>query len=120
MRYLFADCEGPTGKIFDRSVLDEVKRYLIDQYFSQSKYVVRIDTKITELPGNKVDVIVDIKEGKRAKVEQINPVGIGPGMNRMIVGFRASASNYSGHITPLGRGTGQASLRSPKCISSGR
>jgi outer membrane protein insertion porin family len=64
-----------TGKTFDRSVLDEVKQYLTDQYFSRGKYAVRVDTKITELPGNKVDVIVDIKEGKRAKIEQINLVG---------------------------------------------
>src|SRR6202011_3657125 len=63
------------GKTFDRSVLDEVKQYLTDQYFSRGKYPVRVDTKITELPGNKVDIIVDIKEGKRAKIEQINLVG---------------------------------------------
>jgi outer membrane protein insertion porin family len=64
-----------TGKIFDRSVLDEVKQYLTDQYFSRGKYAVRVDTKITDLPGNKVDVIVDIKEGKRARIRQINLVG---------------------------------------------
>jgi len=64
-----------TGKTFDRSVLDEVKQYLTDQYFSRGKYAVRVDTKITDLPGNKVDVIVDIKEGKRAKIEEINVVG---------------------------------------------
>ena len=64
-----------TGKTFDRSVLDEVKQYLTDQYFSRGKYAVKVDTKITDLPGNKVDVAVDIKEGKRAKIEQINIVG---------------------------------------------
>jgi outer membrane protein insertion porin family len=64
-----------TGKTFDRSVLDEVKQYLTDQYFSRGKYAVRVDTKITDLPGNKVDILVDIKEGKRAKIEQINIVG---------------------------------------------
>src|ERR1700716_4899 len=64
-----------TGKPFDRSVLDEVKQYLTDQYFSRGKYTVRVDTKITELPGNQVNVVVDIKEGKRAKIEQINLVG---------------------------------------------
>jgi outer membrane protein insertion porin family len=64
-----------TGKTFDRSVLDEVKQYLTDQYFSRGKYAVRVDTKITDLPGNKVDIVVDIKEGKRAKIEEINLVG---------------------------------------------
>jgi len=33
------------GKTFDRSVLDEVKQYLTDQYFSRGKYAVRVDTK---------------------------------------------------------------------------
>ena len=41
----------------------------------RGKYAVRVDTKITELPGNKVDIVVDIKEGKRAKIEMINLVG---------------------------------------------
>ena len=63
------------GKTFDRSVLDEVKQYLTDQYFSRGKYAVRVDTKVTDLPGNKVDVTVDIKEGKRARIRQINLVG---------------------------------------------
>src|SRR6202012_306936 len=56
-----------TGKTFDRSVLEDVKQYLTDQYFSRGKYAVKVDTKITDLPGNKVDIVVDIKEGKRAK-----------------------------------------------------
>src|SRR3984957_5209036 len=64
-----------TGKTFDRSVLDEVKQYLTDQYFSRGKYAGRVDTKIPDLPGNKGEVIVGIKEGKRAKIEQINVVG---------------------------------------------
>ncbi|HUX72857.1 MAG TPA: outer membrane protein assembly factor BamA [Steroidobacteraceae bacterium] len=63
------------GKIFDRSVLDEVKQYLTDQYFSRGKYAVQIDAKVTDLPGNKVKVLVNIKEGKRAVIRQINIVG---------------------------------------------
>ncbi len=64
-----------TGKTFDRSVLEDVKGYLTDQYFSRGKYAVKVDTKITDLPGNKVDILIDIKEGKRAKIEEINLVG---------------------------------------------
>ena len=44
------------GKTFDRSVLEEVKQYLTDQYFSRGKYAVRVDTKVTDLPGNKVKI----------------------------------------------------------------
>jgi outer membrane protein insertion porin family len=64
-----------TGKTFDQSTLDEVERYLTDQYFSRGKYGVRVDTQVEEVPGNKVKVTVDIKEGKRAKIRQINIAG---------------------------------------------
>ncbi len=64
-----------TGKTFDQSTLDEVKRYLTDQYFSRGKYAVKIDGKVEEVPGNKVKVTIEIKEGKRAKIRQINIVG---------------------------------------------
>ena len=64
-----------TGKTFDQSVLEEVKRYLTDQYFSRGKYGVLVETKVEEVPGNKVKVAVDIKEGKRARIRQINIAG---------------------------------------------
>jgi len=63
------------GKIFDRSVLEDVKQYLTDQYFSRGKYAVRIDEKVEEESGNRVKIKVDIKEGKRAKIREINIVG---------------------------------------------
>jgi outer membrane protein insertion porin family len=64
-----------TGKTFDQSVLDEVKQYLTDQYFSRGKYAVRIDTKVEEVPGNKVKLTIDVNEGKRARIRQINIAG---------------------------------------------
>ncbi len=63
------------GKTFDRSVLEEVTRYLTDQYFARGKYAVKVDTKVEEVPGNKVKITIDIREGKRAKIRQINIVG---------------------------------------------
>jgi outer membrane protein insertion porin family len=64
-----------TGKTFDRSVLDDVTQYLTDQYFSRGKYGVKIDTKVEEEAGNRVKIKIDIKEGARAKIRQINLVG---------------------------------------------
>lgn len=63
------------GKTFDRSVLEDVQQYLTDQYFSRGKYAVRIDTKVEDQTGNRVKVKIDIKEGGRAKIRQINIVG---------------------------------------------
>src|SRR5580692_8188457 len=64
-----------TGKTFDRSVLEEVKGYLTDQYFSRGKYAVRIDEKVEDDSGNRVKIKITIKEGSRAKIRTINIVG---------------------------------------------
>ncbi|MCC7461352.1 MAG: outer membrane protein assembly factor BamA [Gammaproteobacteria bacterium] len=63
------------GKTFNRSTLEEVTQYLTDQYYSRGKYAVSIDTKVEDLPNNRVRVTIDIKEGGRAKIRQINIVG---------------------------------------------
>jgi outer membrane protein insertion porin family len=63
------------GKTFNRSTLEEVTQYLTDQYYSRGKYAVWIDTKVEDLPNNRVRVNIDIKEGGRARIRQINIVG---------------------------------------------
>jgi outer membrane protein insertion porin family len=63
------------GKTFDRSTLDEVTQGLTDQYFSRGKYAVAIDSKVEDLPDNRVRISLNIKEGSRAKIRQINIVG---------------------------------------------
>ena len=63
------------GKIFDRSVLEEVTQALTEQYYSQGKYAVIIDTPVEILPDNRVRVGIEIQEGERAKIRQVNVVG---------------------------------------------
>jgi outer membrane protein insertion porin family len=63
------------GKTFDRSVLEEVTSYLTDQYFSRGKYAVQVKTDVVDVPGNKVKISIEVVEGKRAKIRQINVVG---------------------------------------------
>jgi len=63
------------GKTFDQSTLDEVKRFLTDQYYSRGKYGVKVDTRVDELPDNRVKIAIDIVEGKRSRIRQINVVG---------------------------------------------
>ena len=63
------------GKTFDRSVLEDVKSFLQDQYGARGKYAARIDTNVEEVAGNRVKIKIDIVEGKRAKIRQINIVG---------------------------------------------
>ena len=64
-----------TGKTFDRSVLDLVEQYLTEQYFGRGRYGMQVKETVEDQPGNRVKVKIDVKEGKRAKIRQINIVG---------------------------------------------
>ncbi|HEX5787802.1 MAG TPA: outer membrane protein assembly factor BamA [Woeseiaceae bacterium] len=63
------------GRTFDRSVLDNVETFLREQYYDRGKYAVQIDTKVTERPNNTVRINIDVEEGDRAKIRQVNIVG---------------------------------------------
>ncbi len=63
------------GKTFDRSVLEEVTQFLTEQYYSRGKYGVSVDANVEERPNNQVRISVDVKEGERARIRQINIVG---------------------------------------------
>ncbi len=63
------------GKIFDRSVLQNVTEYLTDMYYGRGKYGVRIDTKVTPDTDNRVKIAIHIVEGGRAVIRSINIVG---------------------------------------------
>src|SRR6187455_2636117 len=64
-----------SGKILNRSTLEDTRQYLIEQYFARGRYDVRVDAKVEEQPNNTVDVHVDIDEGTRVKIRGINVVG---------------------------------------------
>ena len=63
------------GRTFDRSVLDNVQLFLRDQYYARGKYEVEIIPTVVERPNNTVQVKIDVKEGDRAKIRQINLIG---------------------------------------------
>jgi outer membrane protein insertion porin family len=83
------------GKTFDRSTLEDVKQYLTDQYFSRGKYGVRIDTKVEESTGNRVKIEINIHEGDRAKIREINIVGATKFKEKDILeGFELKTPNW--------------------------
>ncbi|HKW84716.1 MAG TPA: outer membrane protein assembly factor BamA [Burkholderiaceae bacterium] len=63
------------GKVFNRSTLEDVRQYLIEQYFSHGRYGVDVDADVQDIGGNLVDITIKVVEGKRAKIRQINLVG---------------------------------------------
>ena len=63
------------GRVFDRSVLEEVTQFLTETYYSQGRYSVKVDTPVEEVGNNQVRVAINIEEGERAQIRQINIVG---------------------------------------------
>jgi outer membrane protein insertion porin family len=63
------------GRTFDQSVLDEVAGFLREQYYDRGKYGVVVDTSVIDTPNNTVRIRIDVKEGERAKIRQVNIVG---------------------------------------------
>lgn len=63
------------GKIFDQSVLDEVTRSLTEEYYGRGKYAAKITPTVEPLDDNRVRVSIEIVEGDRAKIRQVNIVG---------------------------------------------
>ncbi len=63
------------GRTFDRSVLDNVAMFLREQYYDRGKYGVVIDTSVEDRPNNTVRIGIDVKEGDRARIRQVNVVG---------------------------------------------
>jgi len=63
------------GRTFDRSVLDNVQQFLTEQYYDRGKYGVGVEANVTERPNNTVSIRIDVKEGDRAKIRQVNIVG---------------------------------------------
>jgi outer membrane protein insertion porin family len=63
------------GRVFDRSLLEQVKRELERQYFTRGKYGVKITSEVKPLERNQVEINLKIDEGQVAKIRRISVVG---------------------------------------------
>jgi len=63
------------GKTFDRSVLDDVTQSLTEEYYGRGKYGAKVTPEVEDIGDNRVRVTIEIEEGDRAKIRQINIVG---------------------------------------------
>jgi outer membrane protein insertion porin family len=63
------------GRTFDRSVLDNVQNFLREQYYDRGKYSVSVEADIQRRPNNTVRIKIEVEEGERAKIRQVNIVG---------------------------------------------
>jgi len=63
------------GETFDRLALDNVQQELIHQYYNRGKYNVSVDPHVTRLDRNRVAVEIEIREGKAARIKELNIIG---------------------------------------------
>ena len=63
------------GRIFNRSLLEKLTQELETVYFSQGKYNVKIDAEVEELDQNRVNIDINISEGIKSLIKQINIIG---------------------------------------------
>lgn len=63
------------GMVFQRSVLDHVKRELERQYIAQGRYGAEITVDAKAKPRNRVALDIQIEEGSAARIRGINFVG---------------------------------------------
>ncbi len=63
------------GRIFRRSVLDNLETEVRQVYFSRGQYGTRVTSTVNELDNNRVDVAINIVEGAVAKISHVNIVG---------------------------------------------
>ena len=63
------------GRTFDRSVLDNVTQFMTEQYYDRGKYGVQVTTDVADRPNNTVAININVKEGDRAKIRQVNIIG---------------------------------------------
>jgi outer membrane protein insertion porin family len=63
------------GEVYSPQALDRIQQELVNQYFSQGRYAVSVDARVTELDRNRVRIAIVIDEGETAKIKHINIVG---------------------------------------------
>jgi outer membrane protein insertion porin family len=63
------------GETFNPLNLDRVTQELIRQYNNKGKYSVNIDPTVKDIDRNRVDITINISEGKGARLRDINIVG---------------------------------------------
>jgi outer membrane protein insertion porin family len=83
------------GEAFDPLKLAEVQNELTRQYYNRGKYNVSVKTSVVNLDRNRVEIAINIAEGKAAKIKHINVVGNATFPDREVTdNFESSTSNW--------------------------
>lgn len=72
---VLADIGLSEGEVYQPQSLDRIKQELVKQYFSQGRYGVTVESRVTQVDRNRVTISIVINEGDTAKIQHINIVG---------------------------------------------
>ena len=84
------------GESYDPLKLSEVRDELMHQYYNRGKYNVSVKTNTVNLDRNRVEIAINIAEGKAAKIKHLNVVGNTTFSDKQIESdFESSTSNWT-------------------------
>lgn len=63
------------GEFYDPAIVDGIIRSLKRQYLSRGNHQVMIEPVVTEIDRNRVQVVIEINEGKLARIDEIHISG---------------------------------------------
>ena len=63
------------GRIFNRASLEAMEREIQQAYLAMGRYSTTVETEVKDLERNRVDVTININEGRVARIRKINIVG---------------------------------------------
>ncbi|APC96994.1 outer membrane protein assembly factor BamA [Francisella frigiditurris] len=72
---LFTDAGVYVGNIYSPDTMFLIRQSLLTQYSMMGLYSATVDENVRELPNNRVDISIDIAEGKPATIGAVNIIG---------------------------------------------
>lgn len=75
LKQIFKDSRLEENEVLNRGALEQIVSELERQYSSMGLYNAKVEVEVTPLPRNRVDLVIDIEEGKPASIANIDIVG---------------------------------------------
>ena len=83
------------GEVYKRSTLQKVKSELVRSYASNGRYGAAVEIEEIKKPRNRVEVQIEVDEGKSAKIKKINIIGNEIFTNEeLLKGFELSEGSF--------------------------
>ena len=83
------------GEVYKRSTLEKVKSELVRSYASNGRYGAAVDIEEIKKPRNRLELNIEVDEGKSAKIESINIIGNELFSNEdLLEGFELSSGSF--------------------------